>query len=92
MFLGRKKKNNAHGTTVYIRTIVYMHQIKVVVYVIIIYQWIQVTVTPESCVKRVICKTWTGTLANSAYQDQTPRSAASDQGMDCLLKLQEVKG
>ena len=31
------------------------------------------TVTSECCVKRVICKTWTGTLANSADQDQTPR-------------------
>ena len=32
------------------------------------------------------------TLANSADPDQTPRDAASDQGLHCLLKLQEIKG
>ena len=41
-------------------------------------------------VKRVICKTWTGTLASSAGQDQTPQNTASDQGLHCLVKLQEV--
>ena len=33
---------------------------------------ILVTVTSECTVKRVICKTWTGTLAYSSDQDQTP--------------------
>ena len=37
-------------------------------------------------------KIWTGTLANSAKPDQTPQNATSDQGLHCLLKLQEVKG
>ena len=32
------------------------------------------------------------TLANSADPDQMPQDAASDQGLHCLLKLQEVKG
>ena len=51
-----------------------------------------VAVTSECRVKRVICKTWTGTLANSADPNQTPQNAAaSDQGVHCLLKLQEVK-
>ena len=40
--------------------------------------------------KRVICKTWTGILKNNADPDQSPRNAASDQGLHCLLKLQEV--
>ena len=48
------------------------------------------------CVKKVICKTWTGLsvgkLANSADLDQTLQNVASDQGLHCLLKLQEVKG
>ena len=34
---------------------------------------------------------WTGTLANSADQDQTPHNAVFEQGLHCLLKLQEVK-
>ena len=46
----------------------------------------------ECCVKSIISKTWTGTLANSADPDQTPMNAASGQGLHCLLKLQEVKG
>ena len=49
-------------------------------------------VTPEYRGKRVICKTWTRTLANSADSDQTLQNAASDQGLPGLLKLQEVKG
>ena len=53
---------------------------------------ILVTVTSECRVKRVICKTWTRTLANSADPDQTPQNAASDQDLYCLLKLQVVKG
>ena len=53
---------------------------------------ILVTVTSEYRVKRIICKTWTGTLANSADPDQTLQNAASDQGLQYLLKLQEVKG
>ena len=43
-------------------------------------------------VKRVICKTWTGTMANGADPDQTLQNAASDQGLLCFFKLQEVKG
>ena len=54
---------------------------------------IPVAVASECCVKRVICKTWTrvraGVLTNSADPDQTPQNAASDQGLYCLLKLQE---
>ena len=45
----------------------------------------------EGSVKRVICKSWTGTLANSADPDQMLQNAASDQGQHCLLELQEVK-
>ena len=48
-----------------------------------------VTVTSECLVKRAICKTWTGTLANSADLDQTLQNVASDQGLHYLLKLQE---
>ena len=40
----------------------------------------------------VICKTWPKTLRNSVDPDQTPQNAASDQGLHCLLKVQEVKG
>ena len=40
----------------------------------------------------IICKTLTGTLANSADPDKTPQNAASDQGLHCLLKLEKVKG
>ena len=41
------------------------------------------------------CKTWTGsfaTLVNSADPDLTAQNAASDHGLHCLLKSQEVKG
>ena len=41
---------------------------------------------------RVVYKTWTGALANSADPDRTPQNTMSDQGMHYLLKLQEVKG
>ena len=47
---------------------------------------------PFSRVKRVICKTWTGTFTNSIDPDQTTQNAASDQGLHCLLKSQEVMG
>ena len=57
----------------------------------VIYSCTVVTVTSEYCVKRIVCKTWTGSLAKSADPDQTPQNAASDQGLHCLLKLQEVK-
>ena len=50
-----------------------------------------VAMTSESSVKRVICKTWTGKLANSADQDQVPQNTASDQGLHYLLKLQDIK-
>ena len=53
---------------------------------------ILVTVTLECSVKRIIRKTCTGTLANSADADQMPQNGASDQNLHCLLKLQEVKG
>ena len=41
--------------------------------------------TSECRVKRVVCKTWTGTLTNSAEPDQTPQNAASDQRLHCLV-------
>ena len=53
---------------------------------------ILVAVTSECHVKRVISKTWTGTLVNIADPDKTPQIAASDKGLHCLLNLQEVKG
>ena len=53
---------------------------------------ILVTVMSECCVQRVFCKTWTGILAHSKDLDQMLHSAASDQGLHCLLQLQEVKG
>ena len=49
-------------------------------------------VTLECRVKRVMCKTWTRTFANCVDPDQMPWNVASDQGLHCLLKLQEVKG
>ena len=87
---------------VYNRAKVYIHQNfhTVVIYVMIIYRWNQtvrlckiysgailVTVASECPVKRVICKTWTGALANSADPDQTLQNAVSDQGMHQLLKI-----
>ena len=53
---------------------------------------ILVAVTSEWSVKRVICKTCTGALANNADPDQMQQNAASDQGLHCLLKLHVVKG
>ena len=53
---------------------------------------ILVTVTSECREKRFVCKTWTDTFANSANPDQTPQNAESNQGLYCLLKLQEVTG
>ena len=50
-----------------------------------------VAVTSECRVKRVICKTWTETLAKSADTDQTPQNAASDQGLHYLLKLRKLR-
>ena len=44
---------------------------------------ILVAVTSEFSVKRVIFKTWTGTLANSADPNQMPQNAASDQSLHC---------
>ena len=41
--------------------------------------------------KRVISKTCTGILVNSADPDQTPQNAASDQGLHGLLKLKELR-
>ena len=52
---------------------------------------ILIAVASECSVKRVFCKAWTGTLANSADPDQRPQNGASDQGLCCLLKLQDVK-
>ena len=69
---------------------------------IIIYQWNRTarqsaifrrfSVKPGlGLVLRFPVKTWTGfnfwTLANNADPDQTPRCAASDQGLLCLFKL-----
>ena len=42
---------------------------------------ILVAVTSEARVKRVVCKTWTGTLANSAVPDHTPQNAAAERGI-----------
>ena len=39
---------------------------------------ILVAVMSECSVERVLCKTWTGTLAYSADPDQMPQDAASD--------------
>ena len=50
------------------------------------------TVMSECCVKRVISKTLTGTPENSADPEQMPQNVASEQGLHCLLKLQEIKG
>ena len=50
-----------------------------------------VAVTSECRVKRVICKTWTETLAKSADTDQTPQNVASDQGLHYLLKLRKLR-
>ena len=65
-------------------------------WVVAIYNQAIVTVMSECCVKSVICKTWTWlsavTLGNSAVPDQMLQNTASDQGLHCLLKLQEVKG
>ena len=41
--------------------------------------------------KEVICKTCIGTFPNSADPNQTSQKAASDQGLHCLFKLQDVK-
>ena len=49
------------------------------------------TVTSECRLKRVICKTWSGRVANSVDPDQTPQIVASDQGLQCLLEVQDVK-
>ena len=47
------------------------------VHVTVIYSRnILVAMTSEYCVKRVICTTWTVTLANSADPDLTPQKAA----------------
>ena len=51
---------------------------------------ILVAVMSECRVMRIICKTWTGTLPNSTDPDQD-QNAAFDQGLHCLLKLQEGK-
>ena len=50
-----------------------------------------VAVTSECPITRVICKTLSGTLSNSADPDQMQQNAASDQDLHCLLKLQEAK-
>ena len=46
---------------------------------------ILVAVMSECCVKRFIFKTWT------TDPDLMLQNAASDQGLQCLLKLQKVK-
>ena len=48
---------------------------------------ILVAVTSECRVKRVICKNWTGTLANRTDPDQTPQNAASNQRLVCVEVL-----
>ena len=70
--------------------------LKVLIRVIIIDQWRRTVVTSECCIKKIICKIYTGlsagTLANRADPDQTPQNAASDPNLRCLLNLQESKG
>ena len=62
------------------------------IHVTVIYSHaIFLAVTSECPVTRVICKTWSGTLANSADADQALQNRVSDQGLHCLLKLQEAK-
>ena len=51
-----------------------------------------VTVMPECYVKRIVCKTWTGTLEYSTHSDQMLQNSVSDQTLHFLLKLQGVKG
>ena len=60
--------------------------------VTVIYSRATVAVTSEYFVKRVICKTWTGTLTNASDPDRMPQNAASDQGLHYLIKIHEVKG
>ena len=60
--------------------------------VTVIYNHAILVAVTECRVQRVICKTWTGKLVNSADPDQMLQNAASDQCLNCLLKLQEVKG
>ena len=50
-----------------------------------------VTVTSKCHVKRVICKTCTWTLANSADPDQMPQNVASDQGLHCCLYYKKLR-
>ena len=68
-----------------------MHLYKIQVRVIYSHA-VLVAVMSECCVKRVICKIRTGTLANSADPDQMLQNVASHQDLHCLLRLQEVKG
>ena len=49
-----------------------------------------VSVTLECRVKTVISKTWTEASINSADPDHILQNVASDQGLHCLHKLQEV--
>ena len=50
-----------------------------------------VTAISECRVKKVISRTWTGTLANSADPHQTPQNTASDQGRQCLIKYKKLR-
>ena len=63
------------------------------IHVTVIYgRAVLVAVTSECLVKRMNCKTCTGTLVSSVDLEQRPQNAASDQGLHCLLNLHEVKG
>ena len=65
-----------------------LHEIQVTV----IYSRARLFAVKSGCsVKRVICKIWTRTLANSAEPDQSPPNSATDQGLHGLLKLQAVQ-
>ena len=46
---------------------------------------IRVAVSLEWRVKRVICKTWTGSFANNADPDQNQQNTVSDKGLHSLL-------
>ena len=65
----------------------YLYKIQIMV---IYSQAILVAVMSGCSEKRVICKTSTGTLANTVDPDQKLQNLASEQDLHCLIKLQGV--
>ena len=60
------------------------------IHVTVIYSCaILVAVTSECSV--VICKTWTGTLANSADPDEMSQNSASDQSLHSLFYYRKLR-